>query len=122
MRHGAPALGPPEHPKVRLVAVQIRQEHDARLVRVRGGLEDVARQRDAGRERPAVPGHVAPVQGLQRGRRSGRDRVEDPQQRVAVPMTVSRPPPPPPPPHPPTPAPFLPPAPSPPLPSAAPPP
>src|SRR2546427_4309233 len=57
-----------------------------------GGLEDVARQRDAGRQRPAVTGHVPPVQGLQRGRRSGCDRVEDPQQRVAVPVTVSRPP------------------------------
>src|SRR2546426_5542402 len=28
----------------------------------------------------SVTGHVPPVQGLQRGRRSGCDRVEDPQQ------------------------------------------
>src|SRR5439155_7535483 len=72
------------HPETLLVPIQIGEEDNPRLVGVGGGLEDVARQRNRGLERRAVPRHVPPVQRLQGRRRRGGDRVEDAQQRVAV--------------------------------------
>ena len=46
VRDRARALHAADHPEVRLMAVQVGGEHDARLVEARGRPEDVARQRE----------------------------------------------------------------------------
>src|SRR5207245_515744 len=69
--HRACALHPAHHLEVRLVAVEVRGEHDDGLVEARGRAENVARERKGRRQDRAVAGEVASVQGM---KRSGRGR------------------------------------------------
>ena len=75
---------------MRLVAVQIGEEHDAGFIRMCWALEDVTRQRHRGRERRVIGGLVAAVERLERRGGRGRDRVEDAEQRVAVTPLVAQ--------------------------------
>ena len=84
MHDAARALLPADHREVRLVAVEPRQEHDARLVEARRRREDVARQRHGGREHRVETRAIAGRERGERRRRGGRDRVEDAEQRVGV--------------------------------------
>ena len=74
VQHAARALLPADHREVRLMAVEPREEHDARLVEARRRGEDVTRQRHRGRENGVEPRAVAGRERGQRGRCRGRDR------------------------------------------------
>ena len=89
VRDRAGRLAPADHAEVVLVAVEVGEEDDARLVVVGGRREDVARERDRRREHRVVGRAVARVERLQRRRRGGRDRVEDAEQGVAVAVLVA---------------------------------
>ena len=90
MRDGARALLTAEHVEVALVAVQVGQEHDARLVEAGRGLEDVARQLNSRREDRLIACDVTAVQRSQGGRGGRRNGVEDAQQRITVGMPVAQ--------------------------------
>ena len=80
----ARALLAADHPEVALVPVEVGEEDDAGLVAVGRRLEDVAGERHGRREDLLVAVEVAVVERGERRRRGRRDRVEDPEQRVAV--------------------------------------
>ena len=67
-----------------LMSGEIREKHDACLVGVGRALEDMAREGHRGRERRAIRAGVAAIERLERDRCRGRDRVEDPEERVRV--------------------------------------
>src|SRR5436309_2852683 len=54
MHRGARTFGAAEHPEVRLMSIEIREEYDAGLVRMRRSLENVARQRNSRLEELAI--------------------------------------------------------------------
>ena len=84
VHQAARALLSAHHREMRLVAVEPREEHHARLVEARRRREDVARQRHGGRENGVEPCAVAGRQRRERRGRGRRDGIEDPEQRVGV--------------------------------------
>ena len=84
MKDAARALLAAHHREVRLVAVEPREEHDARLVEARRRGEDVARQRHGGREYRVEPRAIAGRERGQRRGRRGRDGIEDAEERIGV--------------------------------------
>ena len=72
-----------------LVAVQPGHEHHAGLVEARRRLENMAGQRDGGRQYGVEGGQVALRQRGQRAADSGRDGVEDAQKRIGIPVPIA---------------------------------
>src|SRR5258706_14973957 len=66
-----------DHDEMPLVAVQPREEREARLVEARRGLEDVSRERHGRREDLAKTGRVARCQATERGGGGRGNRVEN---------------------------------------------
>src|SRR5215472_493320 len=85
----APALQAADHPEMRLVAVQVGDEHDPGLV-VEGRVpEDVPGQRHGRRQDALEALHVAIVKRQEGGRRGGRDDVEGSQQSVGIATAIA---------------------------------
>src|SRR5215217_3125937 len=87
--HRTGTLQSPDHPEVRLVAVQVRQEDDTRLVEAGGRLEDKSAKRDCGGQDLLVALNVPGIEGAQGKRRGGGDGVEDAQEGVTVVLPVA---------------------------------
>src|SRR5215210_1408015 len=83
------ALLTPDHPEVLLVAAQVGEEDDARLVEAGGRLEDVAAQREGGGEYRFVAIRVAGVECMQRGRGGGGYGVEDAEESVGEAFVIA---------------------------------
>src|SRR6266540_6155695 len=90
MDRGARALLTAQHAKVRLVPVEVRQEHDASFVETGRRFEDVARQSDRGREDLAVAVAVVLVEGRKSSGGGGSDGVKDAEQGVAAAFDQAR--------------------------------
>src|SRR5580698_5655836 len=78
-----------DHLESILMAVQPREEHDAGLIEIRRRLEDMARKWNGRRETALELVRTSVVQCLDRCRGSRSDRVENPEQSVAVMAAVT---------------------------------
>src|SRR5882672_4444713 len=78
-----------DHDEMPLVAVQPREEREARLVEARRGLEDVSRKGHRGGEDFAKTGRVARCQASERGGSGRCDRVENAEQRIGMAFPVA---------------------------------
>ena len=82
-------LGAADHAEVGLEAIEEGKEDDAGFVVLRGRGEDVAGERDGGREQTVVEGNVAGVERGEGERCGGSDGVEDAEEGVGVGRTVA---------------------------------
>src|SRR5262249_36994150 len=89
MHQGAGALLPTQHDEVRLVAVQVGQKDNTRLVEPRRRGKDVAGERHRRLKGGVELRYVTTVECAERGRGSGANGVENAEQGVAVAVPVA---------------------------------
>src|SRR5215208_3487418 len=89
MHHRTGALEATYHPKVVLVAVEVRKEDHPRLVVLGGRLEHMTAQRDRRRQYLFVAVSVPGVEGRERGGGCGRYGIEDAEEGVGEALVVS---------------------------------